>query len=58
MYSCHSIPECYNLFSGVKLSIKSFVLLPILAILRLMRTRLNLIRVDKGDRSISINLFI
>ena len=24
MYCCHSIPECYNLFSGVKLSIKSF----------------------------------
>ena len=24
MYSCHSILECYNLFSGVKLSIRSF----------------------------------
>ena len=24
MYSCHSIQECYNLFSGVKLSIRSF----------------------------------
>ena len=24
MYSCHSIPECCNLFSGVKLSIRSF----------------------------------
>ena len=24
MYSCHSILECSNLFSGVKLSIRSF----------------------------------
>ena len=24
MYGCHSILECYNLFSGVKLSIRSF----------------------------------
>ena len=24
MYSCHSILECYNLVSGVKLSIRSF----------------------------------
>ena len=24
MYCCHSIPECYNLFSGVKLSIRLF----------------------------------
>ena len=24
MYCCHSIPECYNLFSGVKLSVRSF----------------------------------
>ena len=24
MYSCHSILECYNLFSRVKLSIRSF----------------------------------
>ena len=24
MYCCHSILECYNLFSGVKLSIRSF----------------------------------
>ena len=24
MYSCHSVVECYNLFSGVKLSIRSF----------------------------------
>ena len=24
MYSCHSILECYNLFFGVKLSIRSF----------------------------------
>ena len=24
MYSCHSILECYNLFSGVKLSTRSF----------------------------------
>ena len=24
MYTCHSILECYNLFSGVKLSIRSF----------------------------------
>ena len=24
MYICHSILECYDLFSGVKLSIKSF----------------------------------
>ena len=24
MYSCHTILECYNLFSGVKLSIRSF----------------------------------
>ena len=24
MYGCHSIRECYNLFSGVKLSIRSF----------------------------------
>ena len=29
MYSCHSILECFGLFSGVKLSIRSFVLLPI-----------------------------
>ena len=26
MYSCHSIPECCVMFSGVKLSIRSFVL--------------------------------
>ena len=26
MYSCHSILECYNLFSGVKLSIILIVL--------------------------------
>ena len=24
MHSCHSILECYNLFSGVDLSIRSF----------------------------------
>ena len=24
MYCCHSIPECYNLFCGVKLSIRLF----------------------------------
>ena len=24
MYSCHSILECYNLFSGVGLSMRSF----------------------------------
>ena len=24
MHCCHSILECYNLFSGVKLSIRSF----------------------------------
>ena len=24
MYCCHSIPECYNMFSGVKLSIRLF----------------------------------
>ena len=24
MFSCHSLLECYNLFSGVKLSIESF----------------------------------
>ena len=24
MYSCHCILECYNLFSGVKLCIRSF----------------------------------
>ena len=24
VYSCHSMLECYNLFSGVKLSIRSF----------------------------------
>ena len=24
VYSCYSILECYNLFSGVKLSIRSF----------------------------------
>ena len=27
VYSCHSILECYVMFSGVKLSIRSFVLL-------------------------------
>ena len=27
MCSCHSIPECYNMFSRVKLSIKSFCIL-------------------------------
>ena len=27
MFCCHSILECYDLFSGVKLSIRSFVLL-------------------------------
>ena len=28
VYSCHSILECYNLFSGVRLSIRSFLLFP------------------------------
>ena len=28
MCSCHSIPECRVMFSGVKLSIGSFILLP------------------------------
>ena len=27
-YSCYSILECYNLFSGVKLSIRSFCFIP------------------------------
>ena len=28
MYSCHSILECYNLFSGVRLSMRSFCFIP------------------------------
>ena len=28
MYICHSILECCGLFSGVRLSIRSFVLIP------------------------------
>ena len=30
MYHCHSFPECYNLFSGVKLSIRSFCFITII----------------------------
>ena len=30
MCSCHSIPECCVMFSGVKLSIRSFILLLLL----------------------------
>ena len=30
VYSCHSIPECYNLFSGVKLSIRWFCFLTVI----------------------------
>ena len=28
MYSCHSVLECYDLLSGVKLSIRSFLFYP------------------------------
>ena len=32
MSSCYSILECYNLFSGVKLSIRSFYFIIIVAL--------------------------
>ena len=32
MHSCHSIPECCVMFSGVKLSMGSFVLLLLLIV--------------------------
>ena len=30
MYSCYSILECYNLFSGVKLSTRSFCFISVI----------------------------
>ena len=45
VHSCHSTLECYNLFSGVKLSMRSFCFIPSF-FLKELCTRLLILDVD------------
>ena len=45
MCCCHSIPECYVVFSRVKLSIRPFVLFLLQGVLELSKARVKLLNI-------------
>ena len=50
MKSCYSILECYNLFSGVKLSIRSFCFIVVITIVEVCSFHLNKHTITKIPR--------